>query len=293
MFRNILLTVSIFLVITCQTAYSENQEEFRKNVPAKNVKTLEIHNINGNIDISSWNKDYIEIYAIKKTKKDRDELDKVKIDVNVGTNLIIETLVSQEGKHGFWGKIMSGANSPKVSVDYKITLPYAVSLENAENVNGDINVSNIAGNPELSTVNGGIIAESVRNGFHGQSTNGNIVAKGNNGGIDAKTTNGSIEISLSSGTVAAKTVNGSIEVTFLNITTSDIDLETVNGSIDMKIPENMSADIDIKTLNGTIRANSIPVTLDKISAKHFTGKIGKGGNLLNARTVNGDISLSK
>ena len=220
-------------------------------------------------------------------------MDKVKIDVKVGTDVIIETLFSQDGKSGFWGRILSGANSPKVSVEYKLKLPYMVSLEHASTVNGDINVSNTAGNPEITTVNGGILADNISNGFHGHSTNGNITASGNNGGIDAKTTNGSIDLSITSGNVDAKTVNGSIDVKFLSFNTSSINIETVNGSIEMKIPENINTDIDIKTLNGTIRANNIAVTLDKISSKHFTGKIGKGGNILNARTVNGDITLSK
>ena len=74
--NRLFLIASIIIVFgVSQRVFADAQEEFRKTIASKNVKTVEIHNINGNIDVTSWNNDYVEIRALKKTKKDREELE--------------------------------------------------------------------------------------------------------------------------------------------------------------------------------------------------------------------------
>ena len=77
MLKKIVLTGFFVCVLVCLPAsdtFADAEEEFHETYTVENGTGVEIHNVNGNIDISSWDKDYVDVYALKRTKRDRDEL---------------------------------------------------------------------------------------------------------------------------------------------------------------------------------------------------------------------------
>ncbi len=237
------------------------EEEFEQTYTLTEGTPVKVSNINGSINVTSWDRDHVLVRAVKKTRKGRSELEKVEIVVERNGALSIETKYLRK--------------NAKVNVEYDISLPAGIPLERAGTTNGSIRVAGAAGDMELVSTNGGIRAEDVSGEVEARSTNGNIVLENVKGVRDAKTTNGSITVN----------VRGRID--------SDIDITTTNGSIELGLPGDVDADLDISTTNGRIRGGGFSIAVDRIGKNSLEGRVGAGGVRVNARTTNGGITLNR
>ncbi|MFC1508254.1 DUF4097 domain-containing protein [Candidatus Omnitrophota bacterium] len=261
--KNYPLTAYLFVIIMCVTGcsvFAEEREEIHEQFSLKAGTPLSVQNINGSITISGWDNDYVDVLAVKKTKKGRDELDKVEVRMVQNGKLSIETEYLEKRS--------------RVSVDYTIKVPDTVPVELAKSTNGSVKLNGTTGDT------------------YAKSTNGRIEIREADGFIKAQTTNGNISVTETSGIKNVKTTNGSIDVSFSQFE-NDVDITTTNGSIDVRFPSDLDADIELKTTNGRIKANQIQILVDEISKKYVRGKLGNGGNKLNIKTTNGSISLEK
>ena len=261
--KNYPLTVYLFVIIMSVagcSVFAEEREEVHEQFTLKAGTPLSVQNTNGSITISGWDKDYVDVLAVKKTKKSRSELDKIEVRMVQNGKLSIETEYLE--------------NRVNASVEYTIKVPDTVPVELAKSTNGSVKLNGTTGNT------------------YAKSTNGRIEIRNADGFIKAQTTNGSITITDTSGIKEAKTTNGSIDVSFSKFE-NDVDITTTNGSIDVKFPSNIDAYLELKTTNGRIKANQIQILVDEISKKYVRGKLGSGGNRLYIKTTNGSISLEK
>jgi hypothetical protein len=160
------------------------------------------------------------------------------------------------------------------SIDLKIKVPANTSLKLATVNDGDIAISGVSGDLELSN------------------------------------TNGSITVHAAAGTVVANTVNGEVNVTFAQFNaTKSMAFSTLNGDIDVTLPPAINADVRMSSDNGEIYsdfelklqprpsqvkeerggAGKFKVTI----GKEVYGTIGSGGADLLFKTFNGDIYIRK
>jgi hypothetical protein len=241
-------------------ALARAQEEFHQTYELKSGSPLSVENTNGSISVTLWDKDYVDVYAVKKTTKDEDELKKVEIQVSKNDELRIKTHYIKK--------------RAKVSVDYTIKVPKTIRVERTKTTNGQVELKGTYGDTYV------------------KSTNGTLRIKDTDGFIEAYTTNGDINLTGATGIKSARTTNGSINVSFSKLAAS-VEITTTNGSINLSIPEDLDADIDLSTTNGSVKASGIRIMLDEISKHHITGKLGSGGKRLKAKTVNGAITINK
>ncbi len=142
------------------------------------------------------------------------------------------------------------------SVNLVVTVPATVDLERIRTVNGTVELAGFANEVNASSVNGRIEARELGGSTH----------------LD--------------------TVNGSIEASFASLTDSDeLSFSSVNGGIRLRFPHDLNADLRTSVVNGRISCD-FPITLaDGSSTRRLKGRIGDGGALLKASTVNGSISV--
>jgi len=282
MLKKIVMTGLFVCVLICLPAsdtFADAEEEFHETYTVENGTEVEIHNVNGNIEVSSWDKDYVDVHALKRTKRDRDELKKVSIEVTANGVLEIKTKYHKydpdEGQ--LFRRLFSRFFSfgPKVSVDYTVKIPEYAALVKARTVNGSVKIIETHGDTDASTINGNVTVERA------------------GGIVKAKTTNGNITVSETAALEKARTVNGGIIVTFPERIQCDSDISTVNGSIYLFAQFDMSVEIDFKTVNGSISAEGFSITIDTVSKKRLTGMLRDGGNTIKVNTVNGSIRLNK
>jgi len=95
-------------------AYSDIQEEFHRKIEAEEGKTIEIDNINGTVTVSSWENDYVDVFALKKTRRGRDELDRVTIEIHNNEVLEIITVVDKYNpdEYSFFERLHLNTSAP-------------------------------------------------------------------------------------------------------------------------------------------------------------------------------------
>ena len=144
----------------------------------------------------------------------------------------------------------------EVSVEYHIRVPARVILKRVETVNGTVRARGIEGSGLL------------------RSVNGNVELLEGAGRFDARSTNGNVRIELN------QLPPG-----------SPISIETVNGNVVLALPPNADAELDILSMNGDFRSE-LPVMLrGRLSSRDFRGQLGRGGDPVKVRTVNGGIRV--
>ncbi|MBN8575290.1 MAG: DUF4097 family beta strand repeat protein [Cyclobacteriaceae bacterium] len=167
-------------------------------------------------------------------------------------------------------KVQSGSWNTKMSLE--IEVPAGFDLKVSSYNDGDIYISNVQGEVEITTYNGEIKAESI------------------------------------SGSVVATTYNGDIRVDFNKITDVPMSYSTYNGDVDITFPPSVKTTLKMKTQRGEILSafdmnviRNEPVKKKDAGSGSFKvvldewvkAEIGGGGPELSMRTYNGDIKIRK
>jgi len=233
-------------------------EEFLESYSVRIGTTVSISNPNGDITVTGWDGDKVEIYAFKESMHGQEALDEVDIFIEVADEMIIRT------EHP--------SQQAKVSVSYQVKLPENVFLGIAEGSNGDIKVENLSGNAVLTTSNGSITAVEV------------------NGTVSARSSNGDIKISGVRGLGILQTSNGNIDAELPRLP-EDLDIKTSNGSITLSLAPELEADLAAKTSNGSVSYSGLNIETGEIEQTSLIGTINGGGSKINIVTSNGSIEL--
>jgi DUF4097 and DUF4098 domain-containing protein YvlB len=260
----VIVLVSLFFFLSAVQA-EEHKEEFSKVLPLSAKGAFSLDNVNGSVTITTWTEEKVEIKALKTTKKDAENLEKVKIEVKSGPDFVsVETIYPKLKNTG-------------VSVTYDVKVPEGVNLNKVSTVNGGVSISGPFGKVSASTVNGTVFAEKA------------------SGELSFSTTNGDIEALKVKGRIESHTVNGSIKLDIAELE-NKITAETVNGGITLQLSstEELNANLRAETVNGGISVD-FPVSFQNLNkTKHMLeGRIGQGGPAISLETVNGSIRLTK
>ena len=100
------------LFLLAPKAHSRAEEEFHQTCTVDAGTEVMVKNINGNVHISTWENNYVDIHALKTTKRGRDELDRVKIEVETNGILRIETVKNNSYEEDSFFKIPNLPKSP-------------------------------------------------------------------------------------------------------------------------------------------------------------------------------------
>jgi len=241
--RALLLTPVIAIALVALPAWAEVREEFHKTVAMDANGNFSLKNVNGGISISAWDKNEIQIDAVKTAKSD-EKLREARIEVSgSGHSVDVKT------------KYPDHTNNNPASVEYTIHLPRGARLLAVETVNGGIHVDGTRGRIKASTVNGKVEVWNAADELELDSVNGEVKASLSNAGksrVKLNVVNGSVSLSIPASTnarVKATTVHGDIHSdlplkveksqyapganvdTTLGSGGATIELESVNGSI--------------------------------------------------------------
>jgi DUF4097 and DUF4098 domain-containing protein YvlB len=234
------------------TFRSQAIDTFEKTVPFAPGGHLLLENENGGIDVRSWDKEEVQIYArIKVEASDREEAEALLKEVQIrvetqGDRIAIYTEKPRE----FFGRNRNAA------VSYELVVPEKISLD-LRTVNGGVRVDTITGEVLVSTTNGGIEVDRI------------------SGAVEAHTTNGGIDVDLMA-------YNGA----------SDLEFRTTNGTITVTLPKDVKGTLEAETTNGHIEVDFPVTIQGRFSKKSIQGELNGGGPaLIRLRTTNGSIHL--
>jgi hypothetical protein len=209
---------------------------------------VSISNVNGEIAISAWDSNQVQVDAEKHALNPRAMRD-MKIEVSSSPDSIrIETKYPEHPWFRF------GDNG---WVKYTIKVPRGARIEKANNVNGGIRVTGVSGGVRATNVNGGVKLAGVSGPLEASTVNGSaeIIASSVRNDIRMHSVNGRVALTVPSdmqAEIKANTVNGGIHNDFgigvnrpqfgpgssmdarLGTGTVRIELKTVNGGIELR-----------------------------------------------------------
>ena len=278
------------------------KEDFHLSYPVKPGGTLSIDNFNGSIEISSWEKDEVDVNGIKYGGTE-ELLRQVKVEGEQQGNVVRLRTVRPEGRRGNCG------------AKYIVRVPKQMMLDGIVSSNGGIRIENIVGNARLQSSNGSIklrmvdgkveaktsnasIDISTMHGdFVGRTSNGSISVDGLEGGFEAQTSNSSIKgrvAKLPEGRpIKAESSNGSIDLSFPDYKGQPMDIDTSNSSVTLRLPAGVNADLRASTSNSTITSEFEMSSTGTMSKTRMEGKIGSGGGPIRVSTSNGGVRIQK
>jgi len=267
-----------YVGINFSDEYKYTREVYKTFDPKHGCK-LNVKNINGKVNISSWRGDQIDVVAVLRSNRSEKELDKIEIDVTDENGCSIKTKFKKK--------------YPSVVVDYQIQIPEHVKVNTITSSNGSIIVKNCSGDMDLRTSNGRIDISDSKGKFKATSSNGRINFENLDGIAEALTSNGAIIVNGTPEFTKGVSSNGKIKLELSRKLKNDIYLSTTNGSVLVAINPKLNLDIEASTSNSNINIADLSVITSKVSDDHLRGKVNKGGKTLTVRTTNGKIKFYK
>ena len=299
----IVLLVFVLSSLPAESSY-DYKTEFRKTYEVTPGMQITVYSRNGTIDIESWDKKEVEVFAIIGSNKSMKELAKVSVDVTIeDKEMEIATVYSgdKKGKEdtdfGIWNFlkwVLKGEfTGGRVNVDYEIKVPEHVVISEVNTTNGKMFLKGTKGPSLLRTTNGEIKVDRSKGDIEARSTNGKIVIENVDGFVAASTTNGYIK-AKSDEIKELRTTNGAIEAELKGIRKGGTELSTTNGAVTIRLPQSFNCILELKTVNGGIDLGDMDMEIiSKEKNKYLKGKMGKGGEVINARTTNGGIKVQE
>ncbi len=272
------------------------KEDFHYSYALQPGGRLSVENQNGSIEISSWDKDTVDITGTKHASSQQG-LQNTKIDVTPSAGSISVRTIPSAGYRSIGARYV--IRVPKrVQLDRIISSNGSIRVDNVEGMlnlktsNGTVRTSQTRGDLEVTTSNGGIEMQHVGNA-RVHTTNGGIRGDVEKGYFDAGTSNGPINVRLTdpdaTQPVRASSSNGHIELTLNTI--REIRASSSNSSITVHLPANPNARLRAHTSNSSITTDFDVTVHGQQSKSNLEGNIGSGGPLIDLSSSNGSIKV--
>ena len=226
-------------------------EELHKTYALSANGRVELDNINGSVHISSWDRNEVKVDAVKYAGT-KARLDEARIEIDSEKDSIsIRTKYPNHDQTWNWGS----HNNP-AGVEYTLTVPRTVRLDEIKLINGSLDVTGISGEVRASCINGRLEAHNL------------------------------------AGRTNLSTINGKLDARFDQLPSSFVELNSVNGSVDLTIPSDSKAELEASTVSGGINNDfGLHVNNHRFVGHDLRGELGSGGTHIKLSNVNGHIEI--
>jgi len=214
-------------------------KEFNQSYPLQPGGTFDLQNVNGTVEVQGWDKDVVEVHAVKTAKLKESDLERVSIDVNANASGVsIATRYPQN-------------EGVEVAVEYTIHVPHGAKLEHLGTVNGTLRIAGVDEVDDLRTVNGNIEVFGADSTVHAHTTNGNV----------------RLELShvLGVGGTLAETTNGSVVLALPANSQADLEARCLNGNFLSELPVEMQSSLKPRELHGKLGRGGVPIKLHTVN----------------------------
>jgi putative adhesin len=214
-------------------------KDFNQSYPLQPGGTFELQNVNGTVDVQGWNRDEVEIHAVKTAKHNETDLERVSIEVEARPDCVsIATRYPQN-------------EGVEVAVEYTIHVPYGARVEHIGTVNGTLRVSGLENVEDLHNVNGNIEVFEAGGNIHAHTTNGNVHLE-------------LAHVPEKSG-ATAETTNGSLVVAVPSELQADVEARCLNGNFYSELPITMESTQRPREMRGKLGHGGAPIHLRTVN----------------------------
>jgi Putative adhesin len=214
-------------------------KEFNQSYPLQPGGSFELQNVNGTVDVQGWDRNEIEVHAVKTAKQKESDLERVSIEVDAKPNAVSITTRYPQNE------------GVEVAVEYIVHVPHGARVEHVGTVNGALRISGVETVEDLHTVNGDIEVFEAGGSVHAHTTNGNVrleLAR-----LQEKT--GAI----------AETTNGSLVLAVPSDTQADLEARCLNGNFFSELPIAMESTQRPREIHGKLGHGGAPIHLRTVN----------------------------
>jgi len=236
--RSAVLLTLILTLASAAPSFAKSKN-FSQSYPLQPGGSFELQNVNGPVQVEGWDRDVIEIHAVKIAKEKESDLDRVSIEVDAKPNdvSVVTRYPQNEGV--------------EVAVEYTIRVPHGARVEHIATVNGTVKIAGVESVEELRTVNGNIEVYEGGGSVHAHTTNGNV----------------HLELSriLDEKGLAAETTNGSVLLAVPQDTQASLEARSLNGSFYSELPFSQEAALRPREMRGKFGKGGAPIRLNTVN----------------------------
>lgn len=241
------------------------------NLPITDIDQLEITSVGGNLYLTGWAKDEIQIKDL--SSEDQHQVNKGRLEIQFPHDGVLHI------PHNLPVEIKSvngDAVVKEIGSEMKIS-----------SVNGDLKVRDI-GSVMIEAVNGDLIAKRVQGDLNAKSVSGDAIIDDIKGQVGLSSVQGDLLIEKMGGGVEAKAAgDGTLDFSPVPWQAYRVD---VDGNLSFSLPEDCNADLTIKSEAGDISV--ILGDLDiKSTKKELNQRLGEGGTAI-LLSAGGSVFLS-
>ena len=335
MSKKILILLTVFVVLVFFLGLNpieasaqekvKHEEKFEKTESLARDGKVEIRNVSGNVEVTTWDRGEVKIDALKTSRAKsmdtaKENAAKVKIEVSRSDGVLkIETKYPKPSIKGL-----------NVSIHYNVKIPSQAAID-ARSVSGNVTLENIGGKAACSTKSGDVTVKGAQNGAKAETVSGDVEVVDVENGVFCKTASGDVnvenisgnaDLNCVSGNVIAENVRGDVEadtvsgsIKLLDISGADVvkgktmsgstiymgeinpngryTLSAHSGKVEMTIPSGSAFDLTASTFSGSIKSEFEIMMSGKISNKKISGSVNGGGADVNLKVFSGTVHLKK
>ena len=237
---------SLLTLLLATSLLAQVTQDFHRTVPLSATGRISLDNVNGNVEITGWDRNEVQIDAVKKAR-DQQRLDEARIEVNVsGDSVEIKTRYPE-----------GHTNNNPASVHYELHVPQNARLGHINLVNGSLTVQKVSGEVTANLVNGKLRVDDLAGRADLSSVNGGIEA-------NYASLNNVRDIKLNS-------VNGSIELGLPASPNAQVKASTISGDIRSDFPLEVHGGFVGKNVTGTLGGGGTSIALSNVNGSIHIG----------------------
>lgn len=256
--------VAMSLLVTAPAVAQQPRPDFRWEKALPGASTVGLHNLNGNVSVTTSTSGKVEVVGIKRgSRRYFDEVTLEVVETSRGIMVCsmfrdadmecdesgLRTHRSRRNRH-------RDDDFNDVSIDIEVKVPKDM-LVNAQSVSGNVTVVGAEGDVRASSVSGDVRMERLR-----------------------------------ARSVRASSVSGDVTIGVESLTgDGDLKFTSVSGDVTAELPKGIDADVTMRSVSGSLNSD-FPLTINGRMNRHSVeARIGRGGRNLDVTTVSGDVRL--
>jgi hypothetical protein len=269
-----LFIISVLSFLTACTLQGK-ESSFVKSYAVTSPANLKISTSGGNIDVTGYDKDVIEVtFIVRKRNQVLDiTLDQLKEYAECD-------IVSDKQSLSIVIRKMKEQN---VSVSFDIKTPYATVCK-LNTSGGNITATDLTGGQEISTSGGNLHLEKITGKLDASTSGGNVTLKQIKGDTECHTSGGNMNLSNLEGHIHISTSGGNLSVRDVSISITG---RTSGGNVSVSNTEGI---LDFNTSGGNIDLNNVAGNIKAItSGGSISATVKTLTDRLILRTSGGDV----
>lgn len=214
-------------------------KDFNQSYPLETGGSFELQNVNGAVEVQGWDRNEVEIHAVKTAKHSDSDLDRVSIDVDARPGAVsVSTRYPQN-------------EGVEVAVEYTVHVPFGAHVGHVGTVNGTLRIAGVPDVDDLHTVNGDIEVYGAGGNVHARTTNGNLH-------LELKHLQGAAG-------ATAETTNGSVFLAVPSNIQADLEALCLNGNFLSELPLRVEGYLRPREMRGKLGRGGMPIHLRTIN----------------------------